>query len=82
MSASPLQPHLVPKPPGAGRRSRTSHTVQFYTDDESLIHALAGFVGGALVSGDSALVVATPAHRQQLQARLMSSGFDVEAAAG
>ena len=38
------------------------------------------FVGDALVAGDPAVVIATPAHREAFAARLSALGFDVPAA--
>lgn len=58
-----------------------SHVVQFYSDDDFLVDALGRFVGLALGAGDTALVVATQAHRDALENRLERRGFDVPSAA-
>jgi len=54
----------------------TPHTVQFYSDDGFLLDTLAQFVGGALLSGDAAIVIATRAHRDGLTQRLRDRGLD------
>ncbi len=46
------------------------HLVQFYNRDEELAERVAGYVAGALDGGGAAVVIATPAHRQALTARL------------
>ncbi len=53
------------------------HTVQFYSDDAFVMDALSRFIGGALASGDAAVVIATEAHRQALAQRLSERGLDV-----
>jgi hypothetical protein len=53
-----------------------AHLVQFYNDEPTLIRLLSPFIGTALVRGDSALVVATRAHRVALKEQLHSRGFD------
>jgi hypothetical protein len=52
--------------------------VQFYEDDTFLVELLSRFVGASLVTGDSAIVVATARHRQALAERLHSRGFDLK----
>jgi hypothetical protein len=54
-----------------------AHAVQFYEHDTFLIELLSRFVGASLVSGDSAIIVATPRHREALADRLRSLGFTV-----
>jgi PAS domain S-box-containing protein len=58
------------------RRSH-GHSVQFYEDDSFLLDGLSRFVGAALLAGDSAVVVATKAHRDGLARRLTGRGFDL-----
>jgi PAS domain S-box-containing protein len=57
------------------------HTVQFYTEDESLINGLSRLVGTALGAGGSAIVVATEAHRKALAQKLQSRGLNTFMAA-
>jgi hypothetical protein len=54
-----------------------AHAVQFYEDDAFLAELLSRFVGASLVTGDSAIVVATARHRQALAERLHSRGFEL-----
>jgi hypothetical protein len=57
------------------------HVVQLYTDDAFLIDVLSRFVGGALAMGDAAVVLATAAHREELEKRLAARGVDTAKAA-
>jgi signal transduction histidine kinase len=54
-----------------------AHTVQFYGEDTSLLEDLSHFIGTALVAGDSAVVIATKSHRDELTLLLQSRGFDM-----
>ena len=65
-----------------GDHSAAPHTVQFYGDDTFLVDELAGYIGGALLAGDSAVVIATKAHRTGLAQQLQSRSVDSNAAAG
>ena len=56
------------------------HQVQLYTDDAFLLDVLSRFIGGALVGGDSAVVVATKAHHEELARRLRARGLDAAGA--
>jgi len=53
------------------------HSVQFYEDDSQLIEDLTEYIRAALAAGDSAIVVATEAHRRGLADRLTGRGFDL-----
>src|SRR5262245_60071952 len=53
------------------------HFVQFYEADAFLLDAVAEFAGTALRAGDSAVVVATPPHRDGVAERLRAYGPDV-----
>lgn len=62
----------------AGERAElASHTVEFYPDEEFLLRTLGRYIGGALGSGDAALVIATKAHRDALERNLMARGFNL-----
>jgi len=65
-----------PKRPGieVGRRD---HTVQFYQDDAFFIDGLSRYIGSAIVAGESAVVIATPGHRNALSRILQSRGLDM-----
>ena len=60
--------------------SPCEHIVQFHEADDVFLDTLEGYVSGALRTGDSAIVIATPAHRRMLEDRLRQSGFNVQAA--
>ena len=53
------------------------HAVQFYENDGFLIELLSRYVGSALVTGDSAIVVVTARHQEALEQRLRARGLDV-----
>lgn len=68
-------------PPAAWRDHEShGHTVQFYTEDQSLIDGLSRFIGTALGSGDGAIVIATKAHQNALADRLHARGLDTSTA--
>lgn len=54
-----------------------AHTVQFYDEDSGMIAGVCDYVGATLNEGNSALVVATPAHREALTARLLEHGVNL-----
>ncbi|HZL28635.1 MAG TPA: MEDS domain-containing protein [Acidobacteriaceae bacterium] len=56
----------------------STHSVQFYEQDEALIDRLSEFAGSALGGGHPCVVVLTPAHRGSLCARLIGQGIDVD----
>lgn len=59
---------------------RCRHEVQFYLDDHFLIRSLSSFVGRALESGASAVVVATRNHCTNLAEELRHDGVDLTSA--
>jgi len=52
------------------------HGVQFYREDSALLDTLSLSIGTSLVAGDSAIVIATKAHREDLASRLKIRGLD------
>jgi len=56
------------------------HEAGFYSDDVSLLDGFTQFVGAALQAGNSAIVVATESHRDDLLLRLQAHGLDIAAA--
>lgn len=56
------------------------HFVQFYEDDDFLLDAIADFIGNGLRAGEAGVVVATAAHRQELERRLLAAGLDTAGA--
>jgi signal transduction histidine kinase len=74
-NAFPNLPHLAPE------LSSSAHSVHFYEEDSFLLDTLTKLIGTALVSGDTAVVVATASHREGLAKRLKARGLDLEVAA-
>ncbi len=60
-----------------GELAPSEHVAQFYNDDNVLLDTLAGFVAGGLNAGESAIVIATPAHLRALLQRLVDCGVDM-----
>jgi PAS domain S-box-containing protein len=54
-----------------------AHVVQLYSSDEFLVEGVSRFIGAALGSGGSGLMVATPAHEAAIRATLQGKGFDL-----
>jgi hypothetical protein len=54
--------------------------VQFFTNDDALIHQLADYVGRTLVTGDASAVIATDVHREGAERVLAARGFDTTVA--
>ena len=57
---------------------RNNHSVHFYDDDSFLLDSLSKLIGTSLMAGDTAIVVATAAHREGLEERLQDRGLDLE----
>jgi signal transduction histidine kinase len=74
-NASVLIPNLSPE------IQLNTHSVQFYEEDSFLLDSLTKLIGTTLIAGDVAFVVATPAHREGLAARLKALGLDLEVSA-
>lgn len=55
--------------------AHAAHTAQFYADDSFLIEELTRFIGTAIIAGDSAVIIATKAHRDGLELRLRSGNL-------
>jgi PAS domain S-box-containing protein len=60
------------------------HAVQFYSNDEYLIAQVTRSIGTALISGEAAIVIATPSHQDSLAKRLITDvpGFHDAVAEG
>ena len=56
------------------------HLVHFYEADTVLLDALSAYIGAGLRAGEAGIVIATPAHRAELEARLQAQGLDMEGA--
>ena len=76
MSVSKVSP--LPSPSEFRRQPRpSSHVVHFYEKDSALITELVRLIGNELTRGESAIVVATGAHRDALTLELSARGLDV-----
>lgn len=64
-------------PPIKQTRGSRLHKAGFYSDDRQFLEHLTQFVGGALKSGDAAIVAATESHRDSLLPRLQAFGVDI-----
>jgi hypothetical protein len=53
------------------------HLVQLYENEGAFLDSLEAFAAGALLSGESLIVIATPAHRLALNQRLKARSIDV-----
>jgi excisionase family DNA binding protein len=58
----------------------SDHVAQLYEADTFLADTVADYLAAGLRAGDTALVIATPAHREQIEERLRAGGEDVDAA--
>ena len=54
-----------------------AHTVQFYGEDGALLHELTKYIGSALATGSSAIVIATQGHLDGLSKTLDGQGINV-----
>ncbi|MBI3650856.1 MAG: MEDS domain-containing protein [Acidobacteria bacterium] len=59
------------------RAHEPAHFVQFYETDSYLLDSLNEFISAGLEAGDACVVIATTAHRQQLEERLQRGGLNV-----
>lgn len=57
----------------------TAHLVQFFSADDRLIAIVSDHLREGFAAGDTCVVVLTAEHRQAIEARLRSAGFDPEA---
>jgi len=55
------------------------HVLQVYDNDEVYLDAFAGFISTGIHLGDCCVVIATKAHRKELDDRLKNQGIDVAA---
>src|SRR5262249_5568939 len=58
----------------------SDHVVLVYEAEAHLVEAVSHFVSIGLVAGEAAIVVATPPHREQLDAGLRAHGVDLATA--
>jgi MEDS: MEthanogen/methylotroph, DcmR Sensory domain len=60
--------------------SSNDHFVQIYQNDRQLLETLESYVVNGIRAGESVVVIATPAHRRELERRLKARGIDVDEA--
>jgi signal transduction histidine kinase len=75
-----VQELLAPPSGWSPTTNEPEHFVQFYETDTFLLDSLAGFMRTGLSDGDACIVVATKAHRDELDERLQAGGLDITAA--
>lgn len=68
---------LAPEAIGASRIQVHEHLVQFYDSEAFLVTSVRDYLSPALRQGDAVLVVATPDHRQALEAAVAGLGVDL-----
>jgi hypothetical protein len=56
----------------------TRHDVRFYNEDRSLVSVVSDFLAEGIQTGQPVIVLATPAHRRAIAARLKDRGLDPE----
>jgi hypothetical protein len=71
---------LSPPKAANGHPAVDQHAVQFYDQDEFLLEGVTRFVSAGISDGDCSIVIATKAHRADLEARLVRRGLDLNAA--
>ena len=79
--ATDAQPYrLAPPRLSSGHPALDQHAVQFYERDDFLLEAVSRFVAAGISDGECSIVIATKAHRADLEARLVRRGLDLNAA--
>ena len=61
-----------------GEIAPCEHLLQIYESDDAFVKTLGEFVAAGLSIGESTVVIATEAHREALERRLIARGFDVQ----
>lgn len=62
-----------------GSKLRSGHFVQFYEDDAFLVKSVAAFISEGIQNGGGGIIIATKAHRVELQRHFQARGIDLEA---
>jgi hypothetical protein len=75
-----MEPSSMPAPPRDGAECGHDHAVEFYETSAFLVETVCAFVAPALLARNSAVVVATPEHREAFATALSAAGVDVDAA--
>lgn len=80
MATDSLSFRLSPPRPANSHPAVDRHAVQFYDRDDFLLEGVTRFVSMGISDGDCSIVIATKAHRVDLDARLVRRGLDLNAA--
>src|SRR5665809_96408 len=80
LRSSNVSEEALASPPDASHTHEHDHFVQFYDSESYLTESLRDFVVGGLRNGEGPVVVATQAHREQLEVAPEEVGVDVRAA--
>ena len=57
--------------------STSEHFVQFYEDADCVLDSVSQFIATGLEGGEAGVVIATQAHREALERRLIAAGLDI-----
>lgn len=57
--------------------SEAGHVVQFYEQSPYLVDRVSAFIAPGLAAGEAGIVIATPEHREMIEAQLRTQGVDV-----
>lgn len=61
-----------------GEIAPCDHLVQFYESNHIFLNTLEGFIGDGFLKGENVIIIATPEHISEINARLVSQNFDIE----
>ena len=61
------------------RVAEGDHFVHFFDTDEGLTEVVVSYLGAAVLAGETAVIIATPKHREMFEAALMTEGIDLAA---
>ena len=80
MATDTMTFRIAPPRPVNEHAAMDEHSVQFYEADDFLLAGVTRFVAAGISDGDGAIVIATQAHREDLETRLVNRGLDLNAA--
>ncbi len=80
MATDTMTFRIAPPRPVSEHAAVDEHSVQFYEADDFLLAGVTRFVAAGISDGDCSIVIATKAHREDLETRLVNRGLDLNAA--
>ena len=80
MATEAMNFRIAPPRRASEHAAMDEHSVQFYDADDFLLEGVTRFVAAGIADGDCAIVIATQAHREDLEVRLANRGLDLNAA--